>query len=540
MYEDRHRGPRSAGSVPEVGSDLLSRRQVIERAAIGGASLTALSGLLAACGGRDGAPGTSTASLNAPSVRTSKVVGIATAESQPLDLDQAVNGSAAAMVTVGNIHAFLLGYDRSGRQVPDLAESVERVAPTKVRATLRSGLTFHDGSPVRPADVIYSFARLQDPRTASQLLENLKPIKDMTARGNAVEFELDGPYPPFEAVAADVPIVPEGSGPQQKTDPIGAGAFKFVRWDKGNLIELAPFEDFYDPSQPRVGGLRFYSRPDAAALRSSFQSKQVAGALGFLWSDGKVLERAGGVVEGTPLLASQWMILNTKAKALTDPRVRQAISLAFDRAAMATAVSGPGVPANASVVPTASQYHSDAVAAPSADAARAKALLAEAGVEDLTIECLIPDLPDYRPAAPILQDLARQAGITLKVPVMGTAEVVNRVLVDKDFELTLWGDGGSDPATYLNRYLASDGVANASGYSNSKMDSLLNDARSTTDQGERTRLYEQVSKLVLQDNPIIFYSDVIAQTALHRDYTGMYLTPTGDLSVRTLGARKRS
>ena len=121
------------------------------------------------------------------------MLGIATAESQPLDLDSGVNGSAAAILTVGNIHAFLLRYDRDGQRVPDLTESVERVEPTRVRATLRSGLTFHDGMPARPADVIYSVARLQDPRTASLQLENLKPIKDMTVRGNAVEFELDGP-----------------------------------------------------------------------------------------------------------------------------------------------------------------------------------------------------------------------------------------------------------------------------------------------------------------------------------------------------------
>ena len=66
MHQDRHRGPRAAQSVPEVGSGLLSRRQVIERAAIGGASLTAISGLLAACGGGDSEPGVGTTSSAPP------------------------------------------------------------------------------------------------------------------------------------------------------------------------------------------------------------------------------------------------------------------------------------------------------------------------------------------------------------------------------------------------------------------------------------------------------------------------------------------
>jgi peptide/nickel transport system substrate-binding protein len=405
------------------------------------------------------------------------------------------------------LHEPLFYSTDEGEAPPALAEAYEFVGDLTLRVQLRPGVKFHNGAEFKAADVKYTFDRILDPDVGSVLLSELEALKGVEVIDDLnVEFKLNQPYVPFPLVLSQIPIIPDGSGDQQKQDPVGAGPFRFKEWEEGVSITVERFEDYYLEDKPRIAGVRMVARSDNTAMRAGFEAGDLDVIALFAFTDVEPIRRA--VPDATVLEYGQWSFIdvafNSKRPPFEDVRVRRAFSLAVDKDALGLAMYGPNAAKLASFyVPDTHPLHPEGVGVYEHDPEAAFDLFREAGFEEgaeLTI--LVPDLPTFRPSAPILQDGLAQAGISLKTPITPTGDWVDKVFTNRDYDATIWGSPGPpDPGLLITKYFRSGSASNFMQYANEELDELLAQAFATSDVADRRELYGRVVEHLQENVP---------------------------------------
>ena len=245
----------------------------------------------------------------------------------------------------GQAHA---GQDRSR---PSLAESYE-IAPDYKSATfkLRPGIKFHDGTPVTPEDVKFTFEKYRG-ANASILKEKTAQIE--TPDDRTVKFVFKEPFLDFLTIYGSPAsgagwIVPKayyekvGQGRLQAA-PIGAGPYRFVKQQAGTEVELEAFTDYWRKIAERQDDRHARASPRRATRVALLQTGEVDVANQI---PGDLLDtiRKDPKLRLVPLKAGPvWlepMSFDGPDSPLKDIRVRQAISLAIDRKAISDAEMG--------------------------------------------------------------------------------------------------------------------------------------------------------------------------------------------------------
>jgi peptide/nickel transport system substrate-binding protein len=195
---------------------------------------------------------------------------------EPPTLDP-TSGAAQAIreVTLQNIFEGLVRMDRTGKIQPCLAESWQVGEDNlSYRFKLRQGARFHDGTPFTAAEVKFSFERALAPDSTNAQRQLFTPIAEIATPDPAtVVIRLKQPTANFLYGLAwgDAVIVAPASAAGNKTDPVGTGPFKFVRWNRGDRLELVRFDGYWgDRPALAKATFRFLSDPQAqvAALRA--------------------------------------------------------------------------------------------------------------------------------------------------------------------------------------------------------------------------------------------------------------------------------
>jgi peptide/nickel transport system substrate-binding protein len=281
----------------------------------------------------------------------------------------------------------LLKMDGTGALSPNLAESFTRVSDTEVDVVVRTGVKFHDGSDVTPADVAASLNRLLDPETALAAGLYAAP-GTATVDGDTVKIVTDKPFGPLENSLAVIPIVPEKDvqNPDNwKTKPTGSGPYVFVSND-GTDITLEANPDYWGTA-PGIKTVVFRYIEDAEARQAALLSgqvdistrvgpEQVAGVEGN--DDFTVVSNAGPPAQ----IVQVWQ----HNGALKDLQVRQALAYAIDRETIASSVMRGMNAVGFNSIPTNMPGYQAAANAFAYDPAKARELLKEAGYDnDLTL-----------------------------------------------------------------------------------------------------------------------------------------------------------
>src|SRR5262245_28341191 len=234
-----------------------------------------------------------------------------------------------------------------GTQLYDHLALAERftVAPDAKSATftLRKGVKFHNGDPVTPQDVKFSYENYRGAKADvfKKKTERIDIVDDRT-----VKFVFKEPLLDFAIlfgtanVAGPGWIVPEKYykqvGPDAfKQKPIGAGPFKLVRQEPGVKVELEAFDGYYRPVG--VKQLVMIAVPEAAtrvAMAERGEADIVYNIPGELIS--KVSKLPGMTI--APVLSGSFFIefpnFQDAKNPFRDKRVREAVSLAVDRRGM--------------------------------------------------------------------------------------------------------------------------------------------------------------------------------------------------------------
>lgn len=328
-----------------------------------------------------------------------------------------------------------------------LAEEVEQVAADNYIIKLKEGITFHDGKPVTADDVIYSLTRMLDPEAAVFGGAALRPI--LSADGMTkvddltVEVKLLKPDVTFrQALCAYVAnVVPVGYArfDGDPTNQIGTGPYMLKEFEVGVKSVHVKNPNYWIPGVPSFDEVHIIDFADGDAMINALLADQIDVATDIPGSSADTIKADDNLVFVNSA-GGGWLsiVMAVDQEPFTDVRVRQAMRLIPNRQQLVDVVlGGYGTVANDLFSPLDAAYIGDELPQRDQDIEGAKALLAEAGLSDLTIDFFAPNdtagLPELVTA---FSTMAAEAGIT-----------VNPVVLDGG---TYWGD------EYLKRTFATD------------------------------------------------------------------------------------
>ena len=489
--------------------------------------------LLTACGGgktQSQTPAGGTAPSPAPSAApTPKSGGTlnATFSSDPghLDPHRGVTAQNFVPLVYNTLVRFKTG---TGVKVqdfiiePDLAETWEQPNPTTYVFHLRKGVKWQTIPPVSGReftsdDVLFSFDRM-----LANDAENIK--RDLFAAIDKVEapdkytvrITLKQPFAPFLSNLATVfaSILPRADVDFKKVT-IGTGPFMLTSSEKGVKYVYKKNSDYFEKGLPYLDQINILIIPDMAARLSAFRAGQLDVVDLLAYQQAKPLLDANSKLssEQWPGNFSVMARLNVTKPPLDNPKVRQALSLALDRDAIARALGGGQGVVNGPV-PTAlgdSVVPPDQLFGFKRDVAKAKQLLADAGLAGgFSLDAVGGNSPDNRKI--MLEAMAGQwaeVGVKLNIKLVAPTEI-NKLRVDKNFQVmadnfTL----ASDPDNYLYIEYHSKSSGNIGGYNDPALDKLLEQQRTATDPAQRKQLVADAQKKVAEDAFILTTGDPI-------------------------------
>ncbi|MTH77797.1 ABC transporter substrate-binding protein [Paracoccus aestuariivivens] len=452
---------------------------------------------------------------------------------EPPNLDP-TGGAAAAIdeVVYANIFEGLTRIGPDGSVKPGLAESWDVEDGGKAFIFhLRPGVTFHDGSPFDAQDVIFSLdrARAADSTNAQKsLFEGIDKVEASDPLTVRVTLKSpDGGFP-FKMAWGDAVMVDQANIPDIATKPIGTGPFRFEQWKQGDHISLTAFDGYWG-IKPALARATFRFIPDPTAAFAAMMAGDVDAfpiypapeTLAQIQADPrfKVLV---GTTEGETILA-----MNHENPALANVKVREAIAHAVNRQELIDgAMFGYGTPIGTHFAPHNPDYV-DLTAQSGFDPERAKALLAEAGVQNLTLRLALPPTPYARRGGEIIAAELRNIGIETQITNMEWAQWLEQVFKNSDFDLTIISH--VEPMD-IGIYGRKDYYFN---YDNPQFDKVIANLAATTDPAQRSVLLKQAQQVIADDYANAYLFQLAKTGVAKAEIEGLWQNapmPANDLS----------
>jgi len=363
---------------------------------------------------------------------------------EPPHLDPTA-GAAAAIdeVVYANVFEGLTRIDRNGEVKPALAASWT-VADDNVTYTfaLREGVTFHDGTGFDCDDVKFSFDRARAEGSTNAQKRLFAPIASIACPNAATAvITLSRPTGSFlfDLGWGDAVIVGAESAETNNTAPVGTGPFKFVRWVKGDRVELARSETYWGtPVALTAATFKFISDPSAATAAmlagdvDAFANFPAPELLPQFEADPRFTVHSG-TTEGETILA-----LNNAKPPFDNIDVRRAVAHAIDKKALIDgAMFGQGTPIGSHVAPHNPAYV-DLTGRYPYDPATAKELLAKAGHADgLSVVLRLPPASYARRGGEVIAAQLAEVGITASIEPVEWAQWLDQVFKRTDYDMTI-------------------------------------------------------------------------------------------------------
>jgi peptide/nickel transport system substrate-binding protein len=363
-------------TTPETSLSLVNRRRFLQISALA-ASFVVVGGALTACSKKDEA--------KASTVATKLIVGtsISIKALNPLD----------AVYQTYQFNAFdalvrLLPGDETPE--PRIAQSWQQTDTLTWDFQLRDKVKFHDQSFLTAEDVAFSFNEIIGKHLV--LASTLSNIASVSVIGPLqVRIVTRTPDPLLMNTISQIFIVPKALYLAAGVDgfgkaPIGSGPYRITAADISSAVQFERFDGFWGVAAvtPQIE-LRYFS--DSTALASALESGQVDVAHDLPANALVTLKGAAGVNLETGFSGNQNMIqFNTLKPPFNDIRVRQAAIAALDVPALIRNLTyGAGLPEDGQLPIRGVFGYSDTLHSPAYDPERAKALLAQSGVQGVTI-----------------------------------------------------------------------------------------------------------------------------------------------------------
>lgn len=475
------------------------------------------------------------------------------------------------------IKRVLEGPDGAKVEVPALRQLAE------FEFHLRPGVTWHDGQPVTAADVIFSMNTIQNPVVdAAHLrqyyvdLERYEQVDEATVR-----FAFNQQYyRAFSVIAGDLYIYPrhryepwkfegdaDGFGRHfnahpDHEKPIGCGPYRFVRWERGTLIELARYDGWWasnpggapvvpwiDPRMPYLDTLRWVVINEKTAAFKALQLEEVDADFDLepaIWEDEAsnapaFTDRFVRAKVLSPLYTyigwnADRQDVGPERQIFADARVRQAMTLLIPREkilrdihrGLGEVVTGPFF--------SQGPFSDPEVQVRPSSVQRAQMLLDQAGWVDhdgdgirdrggvdFEFDYVIHNMRDYhQKVAEIIKEAVERVGVRMNIRKLDWAVFLDTISDQKfDAVRLAWGEPScieTDPFQIWHSSQAGNRGNNYVSYKNAEADALIMAARREVDPVERQRLLRKLHRLLDREQPYTFLLNMYTLGFYHRRF----------------------
>ena len=451
------------------------------------------------------------------SVRAQTTLRIGLAE-DPDILDPTLGRTYVGRIVFASLCDKLFDIDEKLNIVPQLALSQETSADGKeVTIRLRPGVKFHDGEPFNAEAAKFSLDRhltlptsFRKPELAA--LDHVDVVDPLT-----IKLVLKTPFSPLIAQLTDragmmiSPKAAKEEGDKFGLHPVCAGPYKFVERVQQDRIVFEKFADYWNKDNIQIDRIVYLPLVDATVRLANLKSGGLDLIERLLATDIKSVQADPKLKLSSAIeLGYQGVTLNVgkdKAKgALSQSaKVRQALDLSIDREAINQVVfNGEFKPGNQWVNPD-HPYYQKAFPVRPRDIAKAKALLKEAGVAaPVGVDFMVPKGAETEAVAQVIQSMAAEAGFDMKIRVTEFATSLKQAEAGEYQAYMLAWSGRIDPDGNSYIFLKTGAPQNYSTWSNPEADKALDDARLVTDQSQRKAIYEKLTKLALDEEPLLY------------------------------------
>lgn len=502
--------------------------------------------------------------------RNSAIVTIALdSEFSSLDFLAGKNIPASAERIRSLIFNTLVKKDEKFDYVGELAKEIKDLDNgSTISFTLQDNVKFHNGAPLRAADVKYTFEKLQSAEgaaKASSFYETVDKEKRPhilaieTPDDKTVNFKISRPTLRNQLLSnmVAIPIIAEGTFETQKDSPVGTGAYKFVNADMvQNIVDLEANNDYWEGA-PKIQKLQVRLVKDSNAVQSGLKSGQLDVAPTMINLAPDTIENLGKdttlKVDKFDSANVQLLTINVSSAPLDKVKLRQAIAYGIDREEIIrNMLLGQGKIAH-SILPEESWAYSPGTIY-SHDADKAKQLLDEAGFKDPDGDGPQMRLPQpiklsisagngsQNQYAQIIQDQLKKIGIAIDIVPVEFAALTEQWRLGQ-FQITMnrWVGGNQDPIFYRDLFLSSESTdvkssaRNRSRYKNPDFDRVIEQAVNELDREKAKKLYTQAQDIISRDLPVFPLWYPSNMVVYNKRLSGMKINASADwFFVRSL------
>ena len=464
----------------------------------------------------------------------------------------------------------LASWDKDGNLIPNLAAEIPSAANgglskdgKTVIWKLKRGVTWHDGSPFTADDVIFTWKYVTDPATAAVSIGSYKDMKVEAVDSHTVKITFDK-VTPFWAIpfvgGAQGSIIPKhlfeaykGAKSREAPNnlkPVGTGPYKFTDFTPGDMVRGTINTAYHEANKPFFDSIEMKGGGDSvSAARAVLQT----GEYDFAWNlqvedeillkleaggKGKVVVIPSGDIEFIQCnftdpnieIDGERSSIKTKHPVLTDPAVRQALSLLVDRASVQKFIYGRAGIATADFVNNPPRLRSTANK-PEFNVDKAIAVLEAAGWKKggdgirekggkklkFVFQTSV-NQPRQKTQA-IIKQACQKAGIELELKAITAAVFFSSDVGNPDTYTKLYSDlqmytttmNAPDAEIFMNQYVSWEFATkankwqgrNSTRWSNPDYDALYKAAQGELDPVKRASMYIKMNDMVVQDHAVI-------------------------------------
>lgn len=457
-------------------------------------------------------------------------IAVACAPSLPQLLDPFVSPDQMAADLRLLLFTPLVLYDTAAGFVPHLASAWHWSDDGRsLTFDLRTGVTWHDGTPLTASDVAWTLGIARDTAYAYWAGQDFADVRSITTP-DSTHVQLTYGRPPVSGLEpyAALPILPRHlldtipaarfARADFQRAPVGSGPFRFGGRTPEGYLEF----DRYDAYPEALGGAlldRIVMRavPESSTLLIELQTGNVDVCLGSASLAPDVQRNTDLHALAVEPVAVHLVALDTRKPPLQDARVRRAISAALRRQDIAATVSPLARPAR-TFLPVGSQWTDATLEQPDADSTLAVALLDSAGWsrtgadgirrndQGQPLQFTIVAPQQFQTELTVVQAQLRRVGIDAQLRFLEGSAFVgiiqNPATRPTAMAIGITPDKYLAPDPYYELHSGTD--SNLASYRNASVDSAIDALEATADTTRRRTLYRELQDRVAEDVPYVY------------------------------------
>ena len=458
----------------------------------------------------------------------------------PETLDQHKTATTYEAHILRDLYEGLVSYSADGKIIPGVAESWSiSDNGTVYTFKLRDNAKWSNGDPVLAGDFVYSLRRIMDPATGAKYATVLYPVKNAekinkgelkgtelgvkAINDRTLQITLQAPTPYFIDLlghTTGLPVHPasveaHGTDFVKPENIVTNGAFVLAEFVPNAHVKVTKNPYFHDAANVKIDTVFFYPTEDRGAALRRFQAGEL-----HTNNDAPVeqvsfmKENLGDQFRVAPYLGTYYYALNHEDEVLSNPDVRQALSMSIDRAFLAQEIWSDTMVAAYSFVPPGIGNYGEPAFASYKDMdqidreEKALALLQKAGYGPdnpvkLTINYNTSE--NHKNTAVAIADMWKPLGVEVAMVNTDTKTHYAMLRDRQDFDVARagWIGDYSDPQNFLFMVESDNTGFNYARYQNPEYDALMDQAAATVDLQKRATLLKQAEELFMRDLPFI-------------------------------------